>query len=63
VQHHARVNHSNSGGPLLLANRVAAGINTLVVIGEGDVQGFFYSLALPQLKGEIEQHVPGVVWK
>jgi S1-C subfamily serine protease len=63
LQHNSRINQGNSGGPLVLENGAVVGINTAGVILPGDGQGIFYSLALPQLRPEIDSRVPGVVWK
>lgn len=59
IQHNASINPGNSGGPLLDENGVVLGINTL---RPRESQGVFYSLALAQLKQEIDKHARGVVW-
>jgi S1-C subfamily serine protease len=59
IQHTAAINPGNSGGPLMTADGVVIGINTLTTkFG----QGIFFSLALPQLRDEIQLHAPGVTW-
>jgi len=60
VQHNASISPGSSGGPLLDEGAVVIGINTL---GHTTAQGTFWSLALPQLRSEIEKHVPGIVWE
>lgn len=60
IQHNASINPGNSGGPLLLENATVIGINTLLIT---NASGTFYSLSLPQLKAEIDKHVPGVRWE
>ncbi len=60
VQHDASINPGNSGGPLVADDGTVVGINALVVTGSA---GTYYSLALPQLRAEIDKHVRGAVWE
>ena len=65
IQHTARINRGNSGGPLLTVDGVVRGINTLVLTGGKDQaeSPLFYAVSAGQLKEEIEQHVQGAEWK
>lgn len=64
IQHTARINPGNSGGPLLTTDGVVHGINTLVVSSKKESESpLFISLAIGQLKKEIERRVTGVEWK
>ncbi len=60
IQHNANINPGNSGGPLVIENGTVIGINTLRITGG---EGVFYSLATPQLRKEIDQHVPSTLWE
>src|SRR5262249_61909900 len=60
AQHTAPVNKGNSGGPLIAENGTVVGINTLKSLEAADVQR---GLSTGQLRVEIDQHAPGVVWK
>lgn len=60
IQHDASINPGNSGGPLLEEDGKVIGINTLEIKGAA---GTFYSLALPQLRKEIGQHIRNVNWR
>lgn len=60
IQHDAPINKGNSGGPLVSEEGIVFGINTLVA---RDSQGIFFSLTLEQLRAQIDEHVPNVVWK
>jgi serine protease Do len=60
VQHTAAVNPGNSGGPLVAEDGTVLGINTLRAVG---AEGIFFALTPPQMRREIEEHVPGTVWK
>jgi S1-C subfamily serine protease len=59
IQHHAAVNPGNSGGPLLTEDGKVVGINTLQALG---AQGIFFSLAMPQLKDELNKHIQNIAW-
>ena len=65
IQHTARINHGNSGGPLLTLDGIVHGINTLVITGgkEQVEAPLFYAISVGQLKEEISQHVENVEWK
>jgi S1-C subfamily serine protease len=60
VQHNADINPGNSGGPLAREDGVVIGINTMKVT---DASGVYYSLAVPQLREEIDQHVKSARWE
>jgi hypothetical protein len=60
IQHGATIHGGNSGGPQLAEDGTVVGINTLKREG---VSGIQLSLSLPQLREEINRHVPGLVWK
>ena len=60
VQHNADINPGNSGGPLATENGTVIGINTMKVT---NASGVYYSLAVPQLREEIDQHVKSVRWE
>ena len=60
VQHNADINPGNSGGPLITKDGIVVGINTLKVTAGS---GVFYSLAMPQLKTELEKHIPTIHWQ
>jgi serine protease Do len=59
VQHDASINPGNSGGPLLSEDGTVVGINT-VAAKEG--KGIYYSISMPQLRQEVDKHIPGAVW-
>ena len=66
--HTARIAPGNSGGPLLAKDGTVMGINTLVIsftLGKEKIvqEGQNFALTLPQLRKEIDAHVPGVVWR
>jgi len=64
IQHTAKINPGNSGGPLLTTDGVVHGINTLVVGSKKEGESpLFISLALGQLRQEIDRRVAGVEWK
>lgn len=60
VQHTAEISPGNSGGPLVTEDGVVRGINTQ---GIQQTAGMNYALSLFQLKRELEQHIPGLVWQ
>ncbi|MBY0526256.1 MAG: trypsin-like peptidase domain-containing protein [Gemmataceae bacterium] len=60
VQHNASINPGNSGGPLIDENGIVVGINTLK---HPTAQGTFMSLAIPQLRSEIEKQSRGLHWE
>ncbi len=60
LQHNADINPGNSGGPLVTADGLVCGINTSMI---RNANGVFTALAIPQLRREIEAHVPDSAWK
>src|SRR5262249_17186136 len=60
VQHTAAVNPGNSGGPLVAGGGTVFGINPR---GAGGAEGIFFAQALPQMRREIEEKVPGSAWR
>ena len=60
IQHEATIHGGNSGGPLLTDDGTVVGINTWKHKQAAGVQ---MSLSMPQLRKEIDKHVPGVVWQ
>jgi S1-C subfamily serine protease len=59
IQHTATINPGNSGGPLIQEEDArVVGINTL-----SDEKGTFVSLAVYQLREQIDKFVPNVAWK
>jgi S1-C subfamily serine protease len=60
LQHNADINPGNSGGPLVTADGLVYGINTLLI---RNANGVFTSLAISQLRREIQEHVPDSAWK
>jgi len=60
IQHNADINPGNSGGPLVTEDGAVIGINTMKV---ADASGVYYSLAVPQLREELDQHVKSVRWE
>lgn len=66
IQHNADINPGNSGGPLVTSDGVVHGINTQRAIDQstgGVASGVFFSLTTGQLREEINQHIPKVVWR
>jgi S1-C subfamily serine protease len=59
IQHSATVSPGNSGGPLISEDGTVIGINMLG-LEEGKI---YASLALPQLREEIDRFIPKAVWK
>ena len=58
--HSAQIYGGNSGGPLVGPGGTVLGINTWT---KKDETGFNFAQCLPDLRKEIDEHVPGVVWR
>ncbi|MBM4094140.1 MAG: trypsin-like peptidase domain-containing protein [Planctomycetes bacterium] len=58
LQHDARISQGNSGGPLVDGRAVVVGINTL-----GTESGIYFAATMPQMRAELEEHIPGLVWE
>lgn len=59
VQHSASLNPGNSGGPLVGREGIVRGVNTFRI---SDAQGINFAICMPQLRAEIDKHIPGVTW-
>lgn len=59
IQHQAKIHSGNSGGPLMLSNGTVVGINTWA----NELKDDNRALTIRQLRKEIDQKVPHVVWK
>jgi len=60
IQHNADINPGNSGGPLIDEDGIVLGINTLRAT---KASGIFFSLSAFQLKEELQENVPNIVWE
>jgi S1-C subfamily serine protease len=60
IRHEAKINPGNSGGPLATRDGKVVGINTWTLKSDTDIS---LSQAMPQLRLEIDKHVPGVRWE
>jgi S1-C subfamily serine protease len=60
IQHNADINPGNSGGPLVSESGVVVGINTGVA---RQSNGVYFSIAMPQLREELEHHVKSLQWQ
>jgi S1-C subfamily serine protease len=64
IQHTAKINSGNSGGPLLTDDGLVWGINTLAFGGNEKADSpLFYAIAVGQMQEEIDQVVKDVEWK
>ncbi|QEL14076.1 S1 family peptidase [Limnoglobus roseus] len=75
LQHTAQIFGGNSGGPLVTNVGLVLGINTWsqrkvvqdkagkVIADQGNLNNINYALTLPQLRSEIDKHVPSVAWQ
>jgi S1-C subfamily serine protease len=62
VQHNADINGGNSGGPLAEKNGLIVGINTLGIKADAG-HGTFFSLSLPQIRQDLDKHIPDITWE
>ncbi|GAA4420828.1 GYF domain-containing protein [Bremerella cremea] len=62
IEHSARISHGNSGGPLIRDDGAVCGINTFMAVDEVTPPVLF-SPEISQMRGEIEEHIPGgILW-
>ena len=60
IQHDASIHFGNSGGPLIDDAGVVLGINTK---GNIAAPGINFAVSMPQLRKELEAHIPGLEWE
>lgn len=65
IQHDTSINPGNSGGPLVSENGTVIGINTLMALDDrgSAANGLFFSIAVDQLREELDQYAGDIVWE